>query len=89
MKYILQVHTGSWHEALYSPEDIIRRIGEVSARIPVDRVIIGWRADPAVYEKVGAFLRGAEIRMLLWLPVFSDVNRITETDGEPGATTTK
>ena len=81
MKYILQIHTGSWHGAHDRTEDIIRRIGEISSRIPVGKVIIGWNTDPSVYKEAGAFLRGKGIQMLLWLPVFSEVNKEAETDG--------
>ena len=81
MKYILQIHTGSWHAAHDRTEDIIRRIGEISSRIPVGKVIIGWNTDPAVYRETGAFLHGKGIQMLLWLPVFSEVNKAAETDG--------
>lgn len=81
MKYILQIHTGSWHGAHDRTEDIIRRIGEISLRIPVSKVIIGWNTDPSVYKEAGVFLRGKGIQMLLWLPVFSEVNKEAETDG--------
>ena len=81
MKYILQVFTGSWHDGHDRPEDIIRKIKEISARIPVDQVIIGWNTDSSVYAETGAFLREAGIGMLLWLPVFSEVNLAAETDG--------
>ena len=81
MKYILQIYTGSWHAVHDRTEDIIRRIGEISSRIPVSKVIIGWNTDPSIYKETGAFLRGKGIQMLLWLPVFSEVNREAETDG--------
>ncbi len=80
MKYILQIHTGSWHDAHDRPEDIIRKIRSISSKIPVGKVIIGWNTDASVYQKVGAFLREAGIRMFLWLPVFSEVSKIAETD---------
>lgn len=80
MKYILQVFTGSWHDRHTAPEGIVRKIGEISSRVPVDKVIIGWNTDPSVYRKIGAYLREAGIRMLLWLPVFSETDRIAGTD---------
>ena len=39
MKYILQVFNGSWNEAEASPEEIIRKIDDISSRIPVSQVI--------------------------------------------------
>ena len=80
MKYILQVFTGDWHHAENRPGEIIRKIGEISSRIPVDKVIIGWYTDASVYRKVGAFLHRAGMKMLLWLPVFSEVGKISEQD---------
>ena len=80
MKYILQVFTGSWHEPAAGPEKIIRKIGEITSRIPADRVIIGWNTDPSVYREVGAFLHRAGMRMLLWLPVFSETDSIADPD---------
>ena len=80
MKYILQICTGSWHAEHDPPEAIIRKIDEISSRIPVSQVIIGWNTDVSVYRQVGAFLRSRGIRMLLWLPVFSEVSGIAAPD---------
>ena len=80
MKYVLQIFTGSWNEAGGSPEEIIRKIREISSRIPVDKVIIGWSTDPALYREVGSFLHAHGIRMLLWLPVFSEAGRTAGAD---------
>ena len=59
MKYILQVFTGSWHDGHTAPEGIVRKIAEISSRVPVDKVIIGWNTDPSVYREIGEYLRGA------------------------------
>ncbi|MCR5004371.1 MAG: putative glycoside hydrolase [Clostridiales bacterium] len=80
MKYILQIFTGPWQESHPAPEEIIRKIESVSARIPVESVIIGWNTDASLYQKVGAFLHSAGIRMLLWLPVFSEISDIAEPE---------
>ena len=80
MKYILQIHTGSWKDQPDEPERIVRKIEEVSSRIPVGKVIIGWSTDSLVYRKVGEYLHGSGIEMILWLPVFSETNKILETD---------
>ena len=80
MKYILQVFNGSWNEAEASPEEIIRKIDDISSRIPVSQVIIGFQINAAAYRQVGAHLHQAGIRMILWLPVFSAVTEIMETD---------
>lgn len=80
MKYILQIFTGPWHAANAGAEDIIRKIKEIASRIQVEQVIIGWNTDPALYSQVGDCLHGLGIRMLLWLPVFSEVSGIAEPD---------
>ncbi|MBR4540480.1 MAG: hypothetical protein IKO52_16800 [Clostridia bacterium] len=80
MKYILQIFTGPWHAANVRAEDVVRKIEEIASRIRVEQVIIGWNTDPAIYRKVGDFLHGLSIRMLLWLPVFSEVSEIAEPD---------
>ena len=68
MRYTLQVFTGSWHDTHEQPEKILGRIEEISRRIPVERVIIGWNADTDFYRTLGEGLHQAGIRTLLWLP---------------------
>ena len=74
MKYILQVFTGFRDTTVFGTEQIIERIGLLASRMEVRAVIIGWAADPASYRKIGDFLHEKGIRMLLWLPVFSEVS---------------
>ena len=80
MQYTLQVFTGSWRAAHEPPEKIARRIEEISNRIPVDRVIIGWGTDSSIYSVMGSWLHKAGIRMLLWLPVFTDIREEVDTE---------
>lgn len=80
MKYILQVSTGSWRGAQARPEEIIRRLREVSARIPAEKVVIGCSTDAPVYQAVGDWLHGEGMEMLLWFPVFSEVGAIAGPD---------
>ena len=80
MRYILQVCTGAWGEPNYTAEDIIERVGVISSRIPVDRVIIGWSTDAALYREVGSFLHARDIQMMLWLPCFSEISGIAQPD---------
>ena len=74
MKYILQVFTGFRETSEIDSEQIMDRISPVVSRIDVCYVIIGWGADLDAYRKIGAFLHARGIRMLLWLPVFSEVS---------------
>lgn len=80
MKYILQFFTGSWQGTHDNPEDMIRKIEDVSSRLPVDKVIIGWNTDPDVYRQLGEYLHEKGIRMVLWLPVFTEIGDVAETD---------
>lgn len=73
MRYTLQVFTGSWHDTHEQPEKTLGRIEEISRRIPVERVIVGWNTDPSLYRTLGHGLRRAGIQMLLWLPVFTEI----------------
>ena len=78
MKYILQIFTGPWYAANHKPEEVIEKIGAIASRITVDKVIIGWNTDASAYQEIGAFLHGRGIKMLLWLPVFSEVSEVSE-----------
>lgn len=76
MEYIIQIFSGGWHSTNYPAEQIINRIKKISSMIPVKKVIIGWSTDHQVYKEVGKYLHSAQIDMLLWLPVFSEVGSI-------------
>ena len=76
--YIVQVSLGGWHSPDYTAEQIIRRIGEVDAKIPVEKVIIGWSLDKEIYRNVGEYLHGKGIQMLLWLPVFAETEEVCD-----------
>ena len=76
--YIVQVSLGGWHSPDYTADQIIGRIGEVEALIPVEKVIIGWSLNQDVYQQVGEYLHGKGIKMLLWLPVFAETEEVCE-----------
>ena len=78
--YIVQVSLGGWHSPDYTADQIIGRIGEVEALIPVEKVIIGWSLNQDVYQQVGAYLHGKGIKMLLWLPVFAETEEMCENE---------
>ena len=77
--YIVQVSLGGWHKADYTAEQVIARIDEVSALIPVERVIIGWSLDKDIYRQVGEHLHAKGIKMLFWLPVFAETEDVCES----------
>ena len=76
--YIVQVSLGGWNSPDYTAEEIIGRIGEVDALIPVEKVIIGWSLDKDIYKAVGEYLHANGIKMLLWLPVFAETEEMCE-----------
>ena len=76
--YIVQVSLGGWHSPDYTAEQVIGRIEEVSAKIPVEKVIIGWSLDQDIYRQVGEYLHAHDIRMLLWLPVFAETEEMCD-----------
>lgn len=80
MKFILQICTGAWNASNYEPEDIIQRIETIASKISVGSVIIGWNTDLTLYREVGSFLHGQGIRMILWLPCFSEISGIAQPD---------
>lgn len=74
--FIVQVSLGGWHSPDYTAEEVIGRIDEVRALIPVRKVIIGWSLDKEIYQQVGEFLHANDIKMLLWLPVFAETEEM-------------
>lgn len=80
MRYILQICTGAWNTPNYTAKDIVARIECISSKISVDRVIIGWNTDASLYQEVGTFLHEQGIRMILWLPCFSEISTIARPD---------
>ena len=78
--YIVQVSLGGWHSPDYTADQVIGRIEEVSAKIPVEKVIIGWSLDQDIYRQVGEFLHAKGIQMFLWLPVFAETEEMCENE---------
>ena len=77
--YIVQVSLGTWNAPAYTAGQIISRLDTVSSMIPVEKVIIGWSLDKAIYKEVGEYLHGKGIKMLLWLPVFAETEDVCES----------
>ena len=80
MKYIGQIFTGGWNNLNYTAEEIIDRLEKVTAIIPLEKVIIGWNTNSEIYRTVGSWLHKHGIRMLLWMPVFSETGELKEAD---------
>ena len=78
--FIVQVSLGGWHSPDYTAEQVIGRIEEVKAKIPVEKVIIGWSLDPDIYRQVGEYLHANGIKMLLWLPVFAETEEMCDNE---------
>lgn len=80
MRCILQICTGAWDASNYSAEAIVQKIGAISSKVPVDRVIIGWSTEAPLYQEVASFLHERGIKMILWLPCFSEISGIAHPD---------
>ena len=78
--YVVQVSLGGWHHADYTADQVIARIDEVAAKIPVEKVIIGWTVDKDIYARVGEHLHEKGISMFLWLPVFAETEEMCENE---------
>lgn len=75
-KYIVQICTGGWNNRNYTTEEIIQRLETVTGMIPVEKVIIGWNLGQEPYREIGEYLHSKDIRMILWLPVFSEIGHL-------------
>jgi hypothetical protein len=76
--YIVQVSLGGWNHADYTAEQVIARIDEVAAKIPVRKVIIGWTVNQDFYTRIGEHLHAHSIEMYLWLPVFAETEEMCD-----------
>ena len=74
MRYILQIFTGGWDTLNYTTEEILNRLKSLIPRMDVEKVILGWYPDAALYRPIGEYLRENNIDMLLWLPVFAELS---------------
>ncbi|MCQ2158854.1 MAG: hypothetical protein MJY43_03405 [Bacteroidales bacterium] len=79
-KYILQICTGGWNNRNYTTQQIIDRLDKVTGMIPVEKVIIGWNLEPGPYREIGEYLHSKDIKMILWLPVFSEIGHIEDAE---------
>ena len=79
-RYSFDQGTGGWHTANYTPESIIEKLDAVTSLLPVRKVIIGWNIDEKTYKDVGDYLHEKGIKMLLWLPVFSEIGELFPHD---------
>lgn len=77
---ILQIHAGGWHRKNYEQGEILEGLTKILEILPADKVIIGWYIDPGQYRAIGEYLHARGIRMILWLPVFSETDLLTKVD---------
>ena len=77
-QFAVQVSLGGWNQPNYQATEIIDRLKEVNAIIPLNKVIIGWSTDTRIYKEVGAYLHDNNIQMFLWLPVFAETEEVCE-----------
>ena len=89
MRGIAQIFTGGYDAPLYTADTIIARLREITESMTIDKVIVGWYPDEALYRPIGEFLHARGIEMFLWLPVFSETSDLVpmkaavDLKGEP------
>jgi hypothetical protein len=79
MKYILQISTGGFQHKAADFNVIKERLEYCFERIMVKAIFIGWAIDRDLYKKVCQYVNG-RCDVILWLPVFSEVNDVYEFD---------
>ena len=79
-EYILQICTGGWNNRNYTTGQIIERLEKVTEMLPVEKVIIGWNLEAEPYREIGEYLHTKHIKMILWMPVFSEIGHLEEAE---------
>lgn len=69
----VQVFTGVFDEKAVDFDAIKNKLDAVYRLFSIDRLIIGWRPDRQLYRQVKQYLEEHQTKMILWLPVFSEL----------------
>lgn len=77
-KITLQMFTSGYQEKPMPAESVIETLKRALEMITVDRIIIGWSTDRAVYEAVIDLAHRCGIEVFLWLPVFSETGLLKQ-----------
>ena len=81
MKYVLQVSTGTFAQCtIDSLTQMKEQLEKLLKMLPVNRVIFGWGKNSAVTKTVLEVCRKYQKQVLLWLPVFADVEHPDTAD---------
>lgn len=80
LSYVLQIFTGGFNEKHVKCSDIKRKLEPLLGRLNIEAVIIGWQIAPKLYQSVNSFTAEYNIPIYLWLPVFSEIGDIAESE---------
>ncbi len=80
MKLVLQISSGSWNKMEYMPRELENSLDRVVSAANVYGVIIGWGPGHELYMRLREYLTERGIKMFLWLPVFSALDDLMESD---------
>lgn len=77
-KTFVQVSTGELHSPAPDFRLVKEKIDQISSRVRVDGVLMGFCLDDSIYQKTLRLLHDKKIRLYLWFPVFSDLDSLME-----------
>ncbi len=73
MRYILQIHTGSF-DRITTKENVSAALSDLLCRLPAEAVIFGWHKDHMLNKEIVATIKRHQAKAFFWLPVFSENN---------------
>lgn len=75
-EYIVQISTGDYAAANIRFEQIRNKLAPLLKQIPLRAVIMGWSGQKELYQQTKQLLAPYQTELYLWLPVFSENNRL-------------
>lgn len=79
-KIVLQIFTGGFNSNYITFDRIEEKLNYVLNKIDVEKVIIGWSTNKELYFKTIELCRKYKIKVYLWLPVFSEIGLLKESE---------
>lgn len=78
---IIQISTGGYLEHKVTAGEVCERLDALCSTMKIEKAIIGWSGDRALYQEVLGYLKEKEVEAYLWLPVFSETGVIKNNLG--------
>lgn len=81
--FVVQASMGDFIEGQWYPvQDVINRLETVNDIIPLEMVFVGHSLDTTAYRQIGDFLHARGIKMILYLPIFSEAEPVCDAARE-------